>query len=128
MCGDYHQVNLAVKQEQHPILTVDELLDDLDAKKFSKIDLCAGRYHRIPLTKKARSVTMFVPHHGLFRYKRLPFRINSASKVFQNRIQNAFCGLRGTHNITDDIIVWDQNDKEHNQCLHDYFPIYKKEV
>ena len=128
VCGDYRQVNLAVKRKQHTVPAMDELLEDLkDTKKISNIDLRAGRYHRIPSTKKARSITMFVPHRGLFRYKRLPFGINSASEVFQNGIQNAFCGLEGTRNIADDIIVWDRNDKEHNQRLHDsIFPLTRK--
>ena len=121
VCGDYRQVNTAVKRERHPIPTIDELLEDLtDAQKFSKIDLRAG-YHQILLTKEARSITTFVTHRGLFRYKRLPFGINSASEVFQNAIQNALRGLEGTRNIADDIILWGRTEKEHNERLQALF-------
>lgn len=47
VCRDYCQANKAIKQERHPIPTVDELLQDmLGATKFSKVDLKAG-YHQI---------------------------------------------------------------------------------
>ena len=79
VCGDHRQANKAIKQERHPIPTVDELLQDMSgATKFSKVDLKAG-YHQILLDKESRSITTFTTHHGLFRYKRLPFGISAAS-------------------------------------------------
>ena len=87
---------------------------------FSKIDLRTG-YHQIPLTKEARSITTFVTHRGLFRYKRLPFGINSASEVFQNAIQNALRGLQGVRNRADDIIFLGRIGREHNERLNILF-------
>lgn len=114
VCGDYRQVNKAIKQERHPIATVEELLQDMSgATKFSKVDLKPG-YHQILSDKESRSITTFITHRGLFRYKRLPFGINAASEVFQNAIQNALQGLVGTRNIADDIIVWGSTDDEHH--------------
>ena len=117
VCGDYRQVNLAIKRERHPIPTVDELLEDLTgAVKYSKMDLRAG-YHQIPLEKDSRAITTFTTHRGLFRYKRLPFGIKSASEVFQNAIENAIRGIEGVRNIADDIILWGATQREHDQRL-----------
>ena len=105
VCGDYRQANTAIKREKHPIPTVDELMENMSgAVKYSKVDLKAG-YHQIPLEKSSRPITTFTTHRGLFRYKRLPFGINSASEVFQNAIANAIRGIDGVRNIADDIII-----------------------
>ena len=121
VCGDYRQTNKAIKRERHPVPTVDELLQDMSgAVKFSKVDLEAG-YHQILLDQESRSITTFITHRGLFRYKLLPFGINAASEVFQNAIQNALQGLDGTRNIADDIIVWGSTDEEHDERLNALF-------
>ena len=121
VCGEYRQANKAIKRERHPIPTVDELLQDMSgATKFSKVDLKAG-YHQILLDKESRSITTFITHRGLYRYKRLPFGISAASEVFQNAIQNALQGLEGTRNIADDIIVWGSTDEEHDDRLNALF-------
>ena len=90
------------------------------ATKFSKVDLKAG-YHQILLDKASRSITSFITHRGLFRYKRLPFGISAASEVFQNTIQNTLQGLAGTRNIADHIMVWGSTDEEHYDHLNALF-------
>ena len=87
---------------------------------FSKVDLRAG-YHQIPLATKSRPITTFITHRGLFRFKRLPFGVNSASEVFQHAIQNALRGLPGTRNIADDIILWGSSQQEHDERLNALF-------
>ena len=105
VCGDYRQVNQAIRRERQPIPTLDELLEKMSGSKvFRKVDFPAG-YHQIPLAAESQPITTFVTHRGLFRFKRLPFGVNSASEVFQHAIQNALRGLPGTRNIADDIIV-----------------------
>ena len=121
VCGDYHHANIAIKRERHPIPTVDELMENMaGATKYSKIDLKSG-YHQIPLEKHSRSSTTFTTHRGLFRYKRLPFGINSAAEVFQNAVENAIRGIDGVRNIADDIIVWGTTQQEHDNRLEQLF-------
>jgi hypothetical protein len=121
VCGDYRQANTAIKRKKHPIPIVDELMESMNgAIKYSKIDLKTG-YHQIPLEKSSRSITTFITHRGLFRYKRLPFGINSASEVFQHAIENAIRGIDGVRNIADDIIVWGSTQQEHNLRLEQLF-------
>ena len=117
VCGDYRLVNTAVKRMRHPIPNVEELLENMaGAVKFSKVDLKAG-YHQILLEEKSRKVTTFTTHRGLYRYKRLPFGINSASEVFQSAIEDALRGIPGVRNIADDIIIWGSTQQEHDNRL-----------
>ena len=68
VCGDYRQVNQAIKRERHLIPTLDELLEEMSGfKVFSNVDLRAG-YHQIPLAAESRPITTFVTHRGLFRF------------------------------------------------------------
>ena len=90
------------------------------AKVFSKVELRAG-YHQIPIATEFRPITTFITHRGLFRFKRLPFGVNSASGVFQNAIKNALRGLPGTRNIADDIILWGSSQREHDEHLNAMF-------
>lgn len=89
-CGDYRQVNQAIRHERHPIPTLDDLLVEMSGfKDFSKVkaNLLAG-YHEIPLATESRPITTFVTHRGLVRFKRPPFGVNSASEIFQHASQN----------------------------------------
>ena len=45
------------------------------------------------------------------------FRLNSAAEIFQNTISTALEGLEGVCNISDDIIVYGRNQKEHDERL-----------
>ena len=121
VCGDYRQPNGAIIRERHPIPTLQELMEDMTgACVFSKLDLRAG-YHQIELEEESRSVTNFCTHEGVFRYKRLPFGISSASEVFQNVLQQLLQGLLGIRNIADDIIVWGKTQEEHERNLEALF-------
>ena len=121
VCGDYRQPNLAITRERHPIPTVEELMEDMTgASVFSKIDLRAG-YHQIELAEESRDVTTFCTHDGLYRYKRLPFGISSASEVFQNAIQQTLQNLKGVRNIADDVIVWGSTQEDHDRNLEALF-------
>lgn len=69
------RANEAILRGRHPIPTVDEILQSLNGSKvFSKLDLRWG-YHQLELTPDSREITTFVTHCGLFRYKRLLFRV-----------------------------------------------------
>ena len=65
--------NRAIKRERYPSPTVDDLIHALNgAKVFSKFDLRSG-YHQLVLSEESRSITTFVTHKGIMRYKRLNF-------------------------------------------------------
>ena len=59
VCGDYRQVNQAIKRERHPIPTQDELLEEMaGAKVFSKLDLRTGHHQ---CTGIAQAWVRFLP-------------------------------------------------------------------
>ena len=66
---------------------------------------------------RARDVTTFVTHMGLFRMKRLSLGVTSTSECFQYTIQNFLNGLAGVLNMADDIVVFDRYAQMHQERL-----------
>ncbi|CAB4019572.1 Hypothetical predicted protein [Paramuricea clavata] len=98
--------------------THDELITGLNgATVFSTLDLTSG-YHQLELEPESRRITTFSTHVGLRRYKRLMFGINAASEIFQNSIAELLTGLPGCKNISDDIIVYCRDVREHDENLN----------
>ena len=121
LCVDMRQANEAIIRERHPIPTVDEVLEELNQSTvFSKLDLKLG-FHRLELHEDSRSITTFITHVGLFRYKRLLFGVNSAPELYQHVIRQVLLGCPGTTNIADDIVVHGKDKKQHDERLERVF-------
>lgn len=54
---------------------------------------------------------------GRFCFKRLPFGITSAPKIFQRLMSALLKGLEGTVVVMDDILVYGADREEHNRRL-----------
>ncbi|MCG7879290.1 MAG: RNase H-like domain-containing protein, partial [Candidatus Thiodiazotropha endolucinida] len=117
LCVDMRQANKAVQRERFPMPNVEITLEQMNgAKVFSRIDL-RNSFHQIPLQINSRYITTFASHNGLYRYKRLFFGINSAPEVHQRILQHIIQDIQGCKNIADDIIIFAQNQDEHNKIL-----------
>ena len=117
LCLDMRQANQAIERGRHPIPTVEEVIQAMNGSTvFSKVDLRMG-YHQIELAPESRDITTFATHAGLYRYKRLFFGVNSATEQYQYEVQTAIAGLQGVQNISDDIIIYAQDQAEHDLRL-----------
>ncbi|CAB4015033.1 Hypothetical predicted protein, partial [Paramuricea clavata] len=117
LCVDMRCANTAIIRERLPIPTIDAILQDMqEGCVFSKLDLKWG-YHQIELSEESRSITTFVTHKGLLRYKRLMFGISSAPEKYQQVIQQVLQDCSGTANISDDIIIYGFDQAEHDKRL-----------
>ncbi|UYV71578.1 ABCC2 [Cordylochernes scorpioides] len=71
----------------------------------------------IPLDKESTNLCTIATPFGRFRFKRLPYGLNSASEVFQRCINNILSGLQGTACYMDDILIYGSTMEEHNRNL-----------
>ena len=117
LCVDMRQANGAIVRQRHPILTVDEILHDLNGSTvFTKLDI-KWAFHQVELSEESRPITTFVTHKGLFRYKRLMFGISCAPEMYQRVMQQALEGCEGVRNIHDDIIVHGKTAEQYDARL-----------
>ena len=118
ICIDMRSANEAIKRTRHVTPTVDEIIASVNnCKVFSKIDLKMG-YHQLQLDPECRNITTFSTQLGLYRYKRLAFGINSAADIFQYTIASLINDIKGVKNISDDIIVYGEDQKSHDLSLN----------
>ena len=54
----------------------------------------------------------------MFTYKRLIFGINASAEMFQDVIASAISDIPSVKNISDDVIIFGANRKEHDKTLH----------
>jgi hypothetical protein len=121
ICTDAREANQAIMRERHNTPTIDDLTVKLNgAAVISKFDLKSG-YNQILIDPASRYITAFCTHMGIFQYKRLNFGINTASEIFQKAIEQVISGIEGVLNISDDIIVIGENQKQHDERLQQVF-------
>ena len=83
-CVDYRRLNAVTVRDSYPISRMDECIDSLgDSQVFSTLDCNVG-YWQIEIEEEDKDKTAFVTHHGLFRFKRMPFGLRNAPSLSKN--------------------------------------------
>ena len=85
-------------------------------KKISVLDATKG-FYQIILDEESSRLCTFNTCFGRYRYKRLPFGITSASEIFHREVNSIIQGLEGVENFVDDIVVWGETQREHDDRL-----------
>jgi len=126
-CVDYRHLNAQTVKNKHPLLVVDELIDELTgAQWFSKLDFRAG-YHQICIDPGDTYKTAFKTHHGLFEFLVMPFGLTNAPATFQGIMNLIFAVLlrKGVLVFMDDILVYSKTLAEHVKLLQQVFEILR---
>ena len=115
ICLDPHELNKALMS-----ILEDVLHDMRGAKIFTKADLSSGYWH-VELDEASSDLTTFQTCFGRYRWRRLPFGLNSAAEIFQRKLVEQFQDMKGIVNIADDLMVYGTNREEHDKRLHNLF-------
>ena len=106
ICLDPKRLNDAIIREHHYTQKLEDVLPQMShAKVFSKLNTRSG------------FLTTFNTPFGQYCFKRLPFGLVSAQDIFQRKIDETYDGLPGIICIADDIVVYGQDDKIHDENL-----------
>lgn len=81
-CVDYQKLSTVTVHGRYSIRGMDECIDSLnEANRIWVLHANAG-YWKIKTDEHAKDETAFVTHHGLFRYKRVPFGLKKDSVTY----------------------------------------------
>lgn len=117
LCVDMRRANTAILRENHPLPCMDNLLPKIKkARYFSKLDI-KNAFHQIEIHPNSRYLTTFITAKGLYRYKRLMFGITCAPELFQKIVEKMLIGLDGVMNFIDDILVYGEDELQHDERL-----------
>ncbi len=117
LCIDPKDLNKAIRREQYPIPTTEEVIAGMPgAKIFSVVDAKSG-FLQIKLDYESSLLTTFNTPVGRYRWLRLPFGIKSAPEIFQRIMDSMLEGIEGCRAIMDDILIAAKTPIEHDRIL-----------
>ena len=82
------------------------------------LSTAAGGFLQIPLLPESARLTTFIAPVGRFCFKRPPFGITSAQKIFQCLMTDMLKNEDGCKAIMDDIIVFRRSAEKHVENLN----------
>ena len=120
ICLDPRDLNEAIIRPHYPIPTFDDIAAQVNGYKlFTKLDATSA-YWMLQLDDESSDLTTFNTPEGRFQYTRLAFGLSCAQDILQQRLEQAFSGIKCSI-IADDIVVGGKTEAEHDQRLEAVF-------
>lgn len=117
LCLDPQALNRAIKEENHPIPTFEQLAEKLNGKRwFTVLDLKEG-FWQVKLNERSSKLCTFSTPFGCYRFNRLPFGVKICAEVFQKYNERNFEDIEGVNVFIDDIIISANSVEEHDRIL-----------
>ncbi len=118
ICLSPKHLNKYIKRTYHHTPTTAELTHKLKGSTvFSKLDARHG-YWAVVLDHESSLLTTFNTPFGKYRYLRLPFGLKCSQDEFQKRMDHVLGMCPGTIGIADDVVVFGENDAQHDENIH----------
>ena len=121
LCLDYRKVNAITKTDSYPLPRVDDCVDRIGNAQFiSKFDLLKG-YWQVPLTERAKEISAFITHNGLYQCNVMPFGMKNTASTFQ-RLMNIVCSkVKNCVVYIDDLVIYSNSWEDHLQSIRELF-------
>ena len=118
-------------KDAYPIPRIDESPPTLgDAKFFTTLDL-GSAFWQVPLRKKDREKTRFACELGLYKWKRMPFRLCNATNPFQRLMAQALTRVTNKYGnlvmcYVDDVVIETPTLEDHIDWIGEVFGCMKR--
>ena len=128
LCRDYRRSVNRARVDQYPLPPVSDMFAQLSGyKRFTKIDLSQACL-QLTFNEESQKLTTMNAIKGLYKFRRLPFGIASASAIFQRAMESLLQGIPCVLVRADDILVSGCTDKEHLAKRLRYCPSWPKQL
>ena len=118
ICVDLTKLNQNIRQEVHPLPSVDFTSGKLaEAKSFSRID-CNSAFWQRKLSEDSRLLTTFIAPFGRVCFNHLPYGISTVTEQFQKVMTDLLGNIDGAEVQIDDVLVHGRDQAQHDNRLH----------
>jgi len=114
-CVNYRPLNAVTRKDAYPVPRIDVCLDAMaSARWFSTFDLRSS-YHQVWINPSDSDKTAFICHRGMYRFRRMPFRLCNTGATFQLLMDIIMSGLHFQVCLIylDDIIIFSETTDQH---------------
>ena len=127
LCLDPRKLNNALKRCPQKIPTIEEITAEFtQAKFFTKLDAKCG-YWSVQLHAPSQDLTTFRTPFGRYCFPRLPFGLSVSQDSFQRHMDRITSQCTVCVGISDDIIVFDTTEEEHDSNLINFLQVARRE-
>ena len=113
--SDFRNLNRYLKCNPYPILKIREILLNLQGFQYATpLHLNMGCYH-IRLSEQAIKICTIILLQGKYRYKCLQIGVSNSLGIFQEKMNEMFCGFEFIQAYIDDLLIITRGD------WYDYF-------
>ena len=128
ICLDPTNLNKAVIHEPYCSKTPEDIAHLLANIKVITVTDCSKGFWHEELDEDSSYLTTFNTEFGCFRFTRMPFRVNVAGDVFQQKLDKIFGKLTQVMCIADDIMVvgYKEDHSDHDLALTKLFQTAQK--
>ena len=119
MCVDYRALNDVAIKNKYPLPRIEDLFDQMrGAKVFSKIELRSS-YHQLKIRQEDIPKTAFTTRYGLYEFIVMSFGLTNVPAYFMYLMNKVFMEYLDKFVVVfiDDILVYSQNEEEHEKHL-----------
>ena len=119
ICVDYRKLNKVTISDPEPMLTSEDLFQQLEKSKFfSKIDL-SKEYWQIPVAEEDIFKTAFVTPDGTYEFLQMPFGMKNSGATLVRGMKEVLSGMSAVESYIDDLIVFSSDWKTHLRTLEE---------